>query len=297
MTNAVCGLAAPPPTGSVRLPDGLVTTSMPDPVPPDLIPAQRHAHILEYLRRIGGGSVNDLSVQLGVSASTIRRDLEHLTARGYLERTHGGAVIARSQRTTFEPEFAVAAQTALGEKGAIGAEAARRIEPGQCVILDTGSTVFEAARHLATRDQPLTVVTNNIAAAQLFSNCRSVRTVVTGGSLLPDSMTLWGEPGEQFLASIHADICLLGAHAVTGQRITESSLEGAAMKRAMIRSSRKHLLLVDSSKFQPASFSLVTTLDEISEVITDDGIAAETLTELRAAGVAVTVVAPQPGEP
>ena len=71
----------------------------------DIIPAKRYALILEWLRRNGTASIQDLTADIGASASTIRRDLEHLTAAGYLQRTHGGATLLPEPSTTFEFEL------------------------------------------------------------------------------------------------------------------------------------------------------------------------------------------------
>ena len=56
-----------------------------------MIAAQRRAMILEHLRREGGDSIIELAASIGVSASTIRRDLDFLMQGGYIVRSHGGA--------------------------------------------------------------------------------------------------------------------------------------------------------------------------------------------------------------
>jgi DeoR/GlpR family transcriptional regulator of sugar metabolism len=53
---------------------------------------ERQRLILDQLRRSGGTSVGELSTLLGVSESTVRRDLDALAAGGRVERVHGGAV-------------------------------------------------------------------------------------------------------------------------------------------------------------------------------------------------------------
>lgn len=69
-----------------------------------LIPAQRHERIRERLEAIKIVSNSELSELLSVSEATIRRDLEWLEEQGFLERTHGGAIL--SQRMKLEPEYA-----------------------------------------------------------------------------------------------------------------------------------------------------------------------------------------------
>lgn len=249
--------------------------------------------ILERLRLRGVASIHALADDLRVSASTIRRDLEVLTEEGLLERTHGGALSQRGPLATFEPEEAVAAQTCVAEKAAIGHAAAQRLIAGGSVVLDAGSTVGAAARALVERDIPLTVVTNSLVAAQLCGGSPAIRVIVIGGTVRTGSATLWGEPGRGFLATLKADLCLLGAHAITGGLVTESSLEGAEIKRALMGAARRTILLADSSKFQQRSFCAVCTTAELDEVITDDTIAPEPLAALREAVGKVTLVSPR----
>ncbi|GAA3241800.1 substrate-binding domain-containing protein [Actinocorallia longicatena] len=52
---------------------------------------ERHEAILRELRAQGSIRVSDLADRLGVSAITVRRDVEALAERGRLVRTHGGA--------------------------------------------------------------------------------------------------------------------------------------------------------------------------------------------------------------
>lgn len=52
----------------------------------------RRSEIARLARTSGLASVEDLSAQFGVTASTIRRDLSQLTAQGVIARTYGGAI-------------------------------------------------------------------------------------------------------------------------------------------------------------------------------------------------------------
>jgi DeoR family transcriptional regulator of aga operon len=256
----------------------------------DLIPAQRRALILERLRARGAASVQELASDVGTSASTIRRDLEQLTEQGYLRRTHGGALLQRTPNATFEPEAAIAAQLARPQKRAIGEAAAALLEPGQSVVFDSSSTVLEAARSAVARDIPLTAVTNDLATATVLSASPRIRVVVPGGTVRPGSATLLGEPGEGLLRTLHADVAFLGTHAITGRLLTETDLDVAAMKRAVIPASRRIVVLADSSKFQAPAFCTICDVAEVHEVVTDDGVDPAELAALRALGVSVTVV-------
>lgn len=256
----------------------------------EMIAPQRYTLILDHLRREGAASVQDLAEVVGASLSTIRRDLEHLVAAGYLDRTHGGAVLQRTQHTTFEPASAVAAGVARAEKEAIARAAALRVEPGSSVIFDSGSTVHETAREVVTRGIALTAVTNDLRIAQLLAGHNQISTVVPGGSVRPGSQTLVGDPGNAFIKTIKTDIAFIGCHAVTGGALSETSLEVATVKRAMIAAARRVIVLADSSKFRHPAFATICSAAQIDELISDDGLSRESAQELRDLGVEVTVV-------
>jgi DeoR/GlpR family transcriptional regulator of sugar metabolism len=256
----------------------------------DIVPAKRRAIILEHLRANGAASIQELADAIGGSQSTARRDLEHLVEKGYLERTHGGAVLVQPTRATFEAEPLVNAELRHAEKVAIGREAAKRLSPGDSIILDGSTTVMEAARAAAERNIPLTIVTNSLDIAQLCASVSSWRVIIPGGSVRPGFMNLAGNPGEEFIKSIHADLCLCGASAVSGTLLTDNSLEVASMKRAMISAARKSILLVDSSKFSVAGFCTLCDVADLHEVITDSAISADALTALKSTERKITVV-------
>ncbi len=256
----------------------------------ELLPAKRRAMILDHLRVNGAASIQALADAIGGSGSTIRRDLDHLMDAGYLERTHGGAVLLQPLRATFERDNSINAQIGHAEKVAIGTAAALRLNPRDSVILDSSSTVMEAVRAAAARDIPLTMVTNSLDIAQFCAEVPDWRVIMPGGTVRPGFKALAGEPGESFLGTLHADICLTGAFAVTGNLITDATLEVASLKRAMIRAARRTILLVDNSKFAEPGFCTCCDLSAIDEVITDERTAADALASLRSFEKAVTVV-------
>jgi DeoR/GlpR family transcriptional regulator of sugar metabolism len=59
-----------------------------------MLPVLRRRHILGELANTGVVEARELSTRLGVSAITIRRDLEIMDRQGQLTRVRGGAVAA-----------------------------------------------------------------------------------------------------------------------------------------------------------------------------------------------------------
>ena len=119
-----------------------------------MIAAQRRALILEHLRRYGADSIMALAQTIGVSPSTIRRDLDYPDRERHIVRSHGGAILSERLHTTFEPQREIDAQIAHAAKAAIGARAAELLETGQSVIFDSSSTVLEAAKVVVSAQAP-----------------------------------------------------------------------------------------------------------------------------------------------
>ena len=127
-----------------------------------------------------------LAASLGTSEVTVRQDLAVLDQEARIRRVHGGAVRlgAGSTERPFE-ETAVEHQVA---KAAIGRAAAALVRPGECVVLDVGTTPAAVAEALVARTEltGVTVVTNSLTTALALERAVPRFTViVTGGTLRP----------------------------------------------------------------------------------------------------------------
>lgn len=259
-----------------------------------LMPVQRRQRIVDFLQRHGAVTVAQLEQALGASVSTLRRDLDALAADGTVDRTHGGAVLRQQAAaySTFEPETEAAAELSPAEKAAIGQAAADALTPRQSVIFDSGTTVLEAARAAARRGIPLTAVTNDLAIAQVLGQSPLIQVHVLGGVLRAGSPTVLGHPLAEQVAGLQAELLIMGAHAVTGEVMSETSAEVAAAKQALMRSANQRWLLVDASKFRPRAFARIGSLSEIDALYTDRQIPGAEEERLRALPLALHVVSP-----
>lgn len=232
------------------------------------IPAQRRAEIRALLKGRGGASIAELSAAIGVSASTVRRDLDRLSSEGFVSRSHGGAVTGEG--TTFESTFEERRRHNSGEKKRIGRRAAGLLEPGCSVIFDSSSTVLCAVEALRERPVPMTAVTNDVGLASVLAEIPEVDVLVPGGEVREGSLTLVGGQTRDFLEGLHADIVFLGIHAISGTLLTDTSLPVAEVKRAMIGAARQVVLLADHSKFGPPAFCEVARTGVAGDLFTDE---------------------------
>jgi DeoR family transcriptional regulator of aga operon len=164
------------------------------------------------------------------------------------------------------------------------------ILPGEAVIFDSSSTVMEAARAVARRNLPLTAVTNDLASGQVLAGSDRIRVVMLGGTIRPGSLTVMGEPVQNFLKTLNANVALIGIHAVSGGYLSETTLEIASMKRAMITAAQRVILLADATKLSHSAFCRVCEVTAVNVLITDSRADPADLNQFRDAGVEVHVV-------
>jgi DeoR family transcriptional regulator of aga operon len=261
-----------------------------------LISAQRQTFILDILNQQKAASIQQLADRMGVSFSTVRRDLNYLADAGFIMRTHGGATLGSGEETAGTVEPAAPLETFRGAKVAIGAVAAKRIHEGQSVIFDSSTTVLEAARSLCKQRIRFTAVTSNLQIATAMAREKGVRLIVLGGTVRPGTFALYGEPAMGFLRQLNVDVALIGGQHIANGTLTDSQIESATMKQTMMAVARRKILLMDSWKFGGPGFCNVADLADFDEVITDEGLPEEERANLERLGVTLTI-APSDEEP
>ena len=249
---------------------------------------ERRRAILDLLTRQGRVLVTELARQFETSQVTIRKDLEILHSQGLVHRTHGGALPAR-EGALEDPTLREKEKLHRQEKMRIAENAASKVNEGQVLILDSGTTTTAIARTLRNFKN-LTIITNAVnIAAELAGT--SIEVILTGGILRENSFSLVGPLAEETLGRLSADIFFL---AVDGFDVhygpTTPNLLEAKVNREMIRISRRTVCVCDSSKFGRRSLSQISGVSSIHQVITDNKIPKADLNELTEAGIKVTLV-------
>ncbi|MGO9200382.1 MAG: DeoR/GlpR family DNA-binding transcription regulator [Limisphaerales bacterium] len=227
---------------------------------------QRWNDLRALIRDSGVIRVEDLCRRLGVSAATVRRDLDQLERSGVIRRVHGGAVSVESRLE--EPVFEDKTSLAVREKRRIAEAALTLIEPGDTIYLDGGSTVLELARLLRERTN-LTVVTNSLHAAHELAG-RGPRLIVIGGELRRLSQTLVGPLTRLVLDGLHLDKAFMGTIGFALQEgLTTTDPSEAFTKQLVMAQARQVILLADSSKAGKVSFASAGRWDGVHVLITD----------------------------
>ena len=262
-----------------------------------MLARQRQARILDEVRRAGGVRVSELTILLGVSDMTIRRDLDQLSAAGAIQKVHGGAVLGN--HVSEEPGFEAKSGLAQPAKQAIAARAARTIAPGTAIALSAGTTTWALARHVASIPG-LTVVTNSTAVADTIAAPEdSKQTVILTGGVRTPSAALVGPVADATIRSLHFDQLFLGVHGMDAAAgFTTPNLAEAETNRSLIDRAQTVIVLADSSKWSIVGLADFGPLSIADILITDDGLSAEARAVLgEAVGELIVVPVAAAGQP
>lgn len=221
------------------------------------------AELLDAVQENGYCSVSELAERFNVATSTVRRNLARLEEMKLVERTHGGARAA----SVFDTPFAFKETLHLAEKRAIGKAMADLIEDRHTVLLDSGSTTLEVARHLVGR--PVTVVTNDLRIGLEIAKGVAPQLVVIGGELVPNVFTLCGTASVEQLAQLRVDIAVFGADAIDEGGIFNFSSREVEVKQQMQGIAKQTYFVADHTKFGREALFKVFPISGFTGGVTD----------------------------
>jgi DeoR family transcriptional regulator, aga operon transcriptional repressor len=259
------------------------------PKPDRLLAEERRREILAVLGKNGRITVEEVVQRFGVSAVTARGDLDTLSQKGVLVRSHGGGI--RPLAAAPEHPLRVRKGIRQEEKTRIAYAAAQLIRPSQTVILCTGSTSAELAAQIrGNSPENLTVITYALNIASTLSETPGLLLVMVGGILRQESSAFVGPHAEQMMESLHADHCFLSTVGLDVEvGLTTLDIMEAQLNRRMIQAASQVTVLADSSKFGHRSLSLISDFRSIRRVITDTGAPPADVERLRSRGIEVYV--------
>jgi DeoR family transcriptional regulator of aga operon len=251
--------------------------------------SSRRERIVALLREQNSVQIPALADLFGVSTQTLRKDLNFLDAKGVCTRSPGGALLRLGALSPTEEAIDVKRRRFADEKVRIGRAAAALIGAGESVLLDSGTTTLQVARHLNSAD-PLVVVTNDVGIMNELAARERVQLVFLGGTLRRKNLSFYGTQTERALEGLHVDKLFLAADGFhTDKGITTHFEPEALLNRLMCRAASEIIVVADSSKFGRICLHKILEPQGIARVITDAGITHETRDELARIGVEVII--------
>ena len=216
-----------------------------------MLTEERFAKIVKIVNQEGTVTVLELAQAIGISESTIRRDLNQLDKLGRIRKVHGGATAAVLMSDGHERNMQEKYSRNIEEKRAIAAYAATLVHPNDFVVLDAGSTTEQMAEYL--EENTALYVTNGITLAQKLA-ARGFKTMLLAGRVKASTDAVIGMEAVASLSQYHFTRGFFGTNGITvAEGFTTPDLEEAANKRAAMEHCRQCYVLADNSKFDTLS--------------------------------------------
>jgi DeoR/GlpR family transcriptional regulator of sugar metabolism len=253
----------------------------------DLLVDDRTRQIIDLLHRNGELSVQELSDLLGVSTSSVRRDLAALKDHRFIQRIHGGVRLSTIFCDNHLPIYKLPVDPK--EARAIADRAVQHIKPGEVIGVSGGLICTQLALRLRLLEG-ITIVTNALNVATELVALPGIQVRVIGGRLNSGSFELVGRALELSLSGVHIDKFFLGTDGLSLQFGVTGHNEAEAMAaRVIMEHSDTTIILADSSKFKKASFAQVAPISAVGAIVTTDQVSQGARDEFEMAGVRIMI--------
>lgn len=245
----------------------------------------RQQRIVEHVLAAGSASAAELADLAGVSLMTVHRDVDELVRRGLVRKFRGG--VSAQPTSVFESHSEYRRTAHRAEKAAIAAAALPMVEAGSSIMVDDSTTALALLERVSSVG-PLTVVTNYLPAMQLLKELPEVRLIALGGDYSRTHDSFGGIGATESIARMSVDVAFVSTSSMTGSMTYHQEQDIVLVKRAMLDAAARTVLLMDSSKVPRRALHQLRPLEAFDELVVDDGVGDELLTELRE-HVSVTV--------
>lgn len=210
---------------------------------------KRHQLILAIIQQQQSATVQQLSQELGISESTVRRDLNYLAQQGLVNKVHGGASAVVQEFISHEPDMSTKESLFTREKESIGRYAASLIHGDDFVFIDAGSTTIQIVNAISGDALNATYVTNGLAHTRVLAR-KGCSVYVPAGRIKPRTEAIVGTGVVNSLRRYNFTKAFMGTNGISSDRgFTTPGIEEAELKLAVIRSAYECWFVADESKF------------------------------------------------
>ena len=251
----------------------------------------RKNYIVKQLEMQPSITVKEISAAFKVSEVTVRKLLIQMEQEGTLKRSWGGAV--RITSAAHELPYTDKENKCLMEKRAIARAAYDRIQDGETIYIDCGTTSFELVRLVISGDKRLIVCTNAFNILAELRKSPEIRSIMIGGELRPAIYSCVGPMAVAMLKMIVVDRAFItGDHFSLNHGFSVVSLRDADLKRAVFACAKRNYIIMDSSKYGDDSMAIMGDVSDGYTLITDWRLPDEICREFEKRGTRVVTAKP-----
>lgn len=197
-----------------------------------------------------------------------RRDLRTLEEEGLIIRSHGRA-LSLATKADATISFANRKQTAKAQKILIAQKAVGDcVKEGHVIMLDASSTAMETVAFLKNYKDVI-VMTSGIETLLHLAQT-DLKYYSSGGQAFNKSYSFIGQTAIDTIKTLNADICFVSCHGLSDNGYTtDNSIFENDVRKAILKQSRRKVLLVDSTKINKNCYSNLCHISDFDDVYCD----------------------------
>ncbi len=230
-----------------------------------MLKKERQQKIIDIIKEKKYVTVNDLSNSLFVSFPTIRRDLSELHNQGMIVRNHGGAMLLSEGAYQIPLDFRNAYNTQ--KKLDMCRKAAKLISDGDVIYIDASTSTMHIADFITAKN--ITVITNGMPAAILLAK-KNIKTIFTGGEVLPISLGCGGQLSEHIISAFNYNLAFFSSYGINSNgMIVDTSLIETNLRKNVFKNCEKKVFLYTKDKENLNAPYNVISISDVDTIITD----------------------------
>jgi DeoR/GlpR family transcriptional regulator of sugar metabolism len=250
---------------------------------------ERYNKILELLSQNGRVDAIELMTILNTSRETVRRDLNCLSKKGLLVKTHGGAIAPKNNTFEIFRPLKDRENSYQLEKQALCRYAAKAINEHDTIFLDNSTTITRIINYIP-KQYNLTVITNSISLLSQFFMLHNPNwnIIALGGTLDYKTYSTNRYFAINNLYNFKPNKSFISCHGIDDDfSVTDTNMDDVEIKRYIVDACKETFLLADYSKIQRKGVVKIADASMFHSIITNDNIDSTFLSNLTAHGCVV----------
>jgi DeoR/GlpR family transcriptional regulator of sugar metabolism len=229
----------------------------------------RQVEIYNLIKTRKSIDVVSIAELLGVSAMTIRRDLQCLETSKLIKRSYGKAQIIDG--TQGEIAFEQRQNMNIPFKQKIASIAVQLLTEYniKSIFVDSSSTILEFIKILPPYYE-LTVFTNSLPAINNLQDKPWIKLFIIGGFYRSETVSFDDLSSTDLCRHIFVDATFTSCSGLTEEGIFNSGANNSEIRRIMQMNSKFNFILADHTKFNHQGIFRLNTWEKIDTLITDE---------------------------
>lgn len=232
--------------------------------------SERLSDIRQRVEKQGTVLVKTLAYEYRVTEDLIRKDLKKLEKLNVVDRIYGGA--ERKKNKFQASTFGYRIEANIDEKKKIAEKAINLIKPGNYIFLDTSSTSYYIAKHIAESEIEVTIITDMLAILMLLSEYRSIKLIGIGGEYDAYTGGFFGPEASGQIKKYKTDVAFVSCKSINVKEgyLLEGFAEIGNQKKFILDNAKTKVIATQKSKYNDSGVYRFYDLKEIDIVITED---------------------------